>query len=147
MNIPSVLGADNTISGTYGNDNVAYGFFTDTFNFSFPTAGFGGATITSIMTKLLATDINFTSVKFNGVELNTASFGTFEARYLDDLVVASGPQKIVVEGWSGGNGSYNGTVSFAAGVPEPATWAMMIIGFGAAGAMVRNRRKLVPTVA
>ena len=32
-------------------------------------------------------------------------------------------------------------------VPEPATWAMMIVGFGAAGAMVRNRRKLIPTVA
>ena len=27
-------------------------------------------------------------------------------------------------------------------VPEPATWAMMIVGFGAAGAMVRSRRKL-----
>lgn len=28
-------------------------------------------------------------------------------------------------------------------VPEPATWAMMIMGFGAAGAMVRRRRSLV----
>ncbi len=27
------------------------------------------------------------------------------------------------------------------GVPEPSTWAMMIIGFGAAGAMVRNNRR------
>lgn len=27
-------------------------------------------------------------------------------------------------------------------VPEPATWAMMIIGFGAAGSMVRSRRKV-----
>ena len=26
------------------------------------------------------------------------------------------------------------------GVPEPATWAMMIIGFGGAGAMLRRRR-------
>ena len=26
-------------------------------------------------------------------------------------------------------------------VPEPATWAMMIVGFGAAGSMVRSRRK------
>jgi PEP-CTERM motif len=26
------------------------------------------------------------------------------------------------------------------GVPEPATWAMMIIGFGAAGSMIRRRR-------
>ncbi|MBT9470020.1 MAG: PEPxxWA-CTERM sorting domain-containing protein [Pseudomonadota bacterium] len=27
------------------------------------------------------------------------------------------------------------------GVPEPATWAMMIIGFGAVGSMVRNNRR------
>jgi hypothetical protein len=30
-------------------------------------------------------------------------------------------------------------------VPEPATWAMMIIGFGATGAMVRNRRRVLQT--
>jgi len=28
----------------------------------------------------------------------------------------------------------------AAGVPEPATWAMMIAGFGMSGAMIRRRR-------
>lgn len=28
-----------------------------------------------------------------------------------------------------------------AGVPEPATWAMMIVGFGGAGAMLRRRRQ------
>ncbi|MCW5759804.1 MAG: choice-of-anchor A family protein, partial [Phenylobacterium sp.] len=28
------------------------------------------------------------------------------------------------------------------GVPEPATWAMMIMGFGAIGAMIRRRRAL-----
>jgi hypothetical protein len=27
-------------------------------------------------------------------------------------------------------------------VPEPATWAMMVLGFGAAGAMIRTRRRL-----
>ena len=27
-------------------------------------------------------------------------------------------------------------------VPEPSTWAMMIVGFGAVGAMVRNRRRI-----
>ena len=29
------------------------------------------------------------------------------------------------------------------GVPEPATWAMMIIGFGAAGSMLRRRRAAI----
>ena len=29
------------------------------------------------------------------------------------------------------------------GVPEPATWAMMIIGFGASGMMVRNNRRRI----
>ncbi len=30
------------------------------------------------------------------------------------------------------------------GVPEPATWAMMILGFGGVGTMIRRRRVLVP---
>lgn len=32
-----------------------------------------------------------------------------------------------------------------AAVPEPATWAMMITGFGAAGAMIRRRRAMLAT--
>ena len=32
--------------------------------------------------------------------------------------------------------------TFSGGVPEPATWALMITGFGAAGAMLRRRRAL-----
>lgn len=32
-------------------------------------------------------------------------------------------------------------VSLGSAVPEPATWAMMIIGFGAAGSMVRSSRR------
>jgi len=38
-------------------------------------------------------------------------------------------------GCGGGNGGGNG-------VPEPATWALMIMGFGSAGAMLRRRRTL-----
>ena len=32
-------------------------------------------------------------------------------------------------------------ISLAAAVPEPATWALMILGFGGAGAVVRSRRR------
>jgi len=33
--------------------------------------------------------------------------------------------------------------AFANGVPEPATWTMMILGFGGVGAMLRRRRQAV----
>ena len=42
-----------------------------------------------------------------------------------------------------GNANYSGVVSGRLdmpAVPEPATWAMMILGFGAAGSMIRRRR-------
>ena len=38
-------------------------------------------------------------------------------------------------------------VTFAAGVPEPGTWAMMLVGFGGLGAATRMRRKLAATTA
>lgn len=40
------------------------------------------------------------------------------------------------------NVSVYGDASVAGAVPEPATWAMMILGFGAAGAMLRRRAAL-----
>jgi PEP-CTERM motif len=58
--------------------------------------------------------------------------------------VTGGPQQLVVSGTSGANGSYAGTVSFTpsvGAVPEPAAWALMIMGFGGAGAMLRRRRQ------
>ncbi len=32
--------------------------------------------------------------------------------------------------------------NIAAGVPEPATWALMILGFGAVGATIRSQRRV-----
>jgi hypothetical protein len=39
------------------------------------------------------------------------------------------------------NVTANGTTYNFEAVPEPATWAMMIMGFGAAGSVVRRRRQ------
>ncbi len=47
--------------------------------------------------------------------------------------------------WDSNNGDNFGTITFSinargGGVPEPATWSLMIVGFGAAGALIRRRR-------
>jgi choice-of-anchor A domain-containing protein len=38
-------------------------------------------------------------------------------------------------------GGYNGSLAILSAVPEPATWAMMIAGFGLAGSMIRRRNR------
>jgi hypothetical protein len=38
-----------------------------------------------------------------------------------------------------------GVTDLIGAIPEPATWAMMLLGFGAAGAVLRTRRRLVAT--
>jgi hypothetical protein len=43
-------------------------------------------------------------------------------------------------GWFGGN------VELGAAVPEPATWAMMLIGLGGLGGLARTRRSKVSVV-
>ena len=44
------------------------------------------------------------------------------------------------------NSSANIALETAAAVPEPGTWAMMLLGFGAMGAAMRSRRKQKITV-
>ena len=47
-----------------------------------------------------------------------------------------------------GDASYSGTLSFGtAAVPEPATWALMLLGFGALGVSMRRRRQGVLSAA
>lgn len=52
--------------------------------------------------------------------------------------------KLTVGGLEGGEKSLSMRIDVGAGfqpVPEPATWALMIIGFGGAGAVARRRRR------
>lgn len=55
---------------------------------------------------------------------------------------------IVGRGFDVYNGFDNFTTAagLAGGVPEPATWAMMIVGFGLVGGAVRRRNRVVTRV-
>ncbi len=134
---------DGTISGSFGYDDIGESAgFTHLFNFVFPSNGTSSASLSTTLT-ILGTNINFTSVKLNGATFNLTPNGDFEAGWLINLPVLAGMQTLEVQGTSDGNGAYGGSLSFApsAAVPEPATWAMMIIGFTGAGVAIRRRRR------
>jgi hypothetical protein len=138
-------------SGTFGDDMVGCSTgatapcsFTRTFNFVTP-AGFtlASADISSIFsTDNPLTNIDFTTVTLNGVNFATLSTGTQEFRnLLNQTIVAGANNTLFVSGTTGGNAAFSGNLSFAAAsaVPEPATWGMMLIGFGAVGYSMRRR--------
>ena len=52
---------------------------------------------------------------------------------------------LAINGNNSGAGSLGGSITIrqATAVPEPATWAMMLIGFGAVGFAMRRRQKPV----
>lgn len=127
-------------SGVYGDDTVS-GSFERIFTFG-PIAGYQIASIdlSSIATSA-ETNVDFTSATFNGVAFNILSTGTQEFRNLLQQNLINGTNTIRVTGTAGANAAFSGTISLAA-VPEPATWALMLGGFGLVGTAVRRRQKI-----
>ncbi len=136
---------DGSISGTYQSTSIAAGAFTNIFNFSFPENGIANATVSSIFSVAENNNVDFTSVSLNGVEYEVGTTGNVEFRFIRGLDVVAGLQTIVVNGISGGNGAYAGTIAFApmAPIPEPAAWAMMLTGMGFIGGALRRRKTAV----
>ena len=145
----SSVNADGSFSGNFGDTGIITPTFTDVFDFTLPT-GMSSFTVNSTFTDNPSNNINFTNVTYNGAAFNVISTGQNEFRALNGVSVTSGgTQHLVVSGTSGGSGSYDGVISFSrlTAVPEPAAWAMMIMGFGGVGGIVRARRRPVATLA
>lgn len=97
---------------------------------------------------LIEVDLTYAPGQFNFAANNISTGETIAGSFAFDLT-ALGPTAFV-----GFTGSTGGAVSIqqvrefeftpgeivGPGVPEPATWAMMIIGFGSAGMVLRRRR-------
>jgi hypothetical protein len=91
-----------------------------------------------------------TNLSFGGLTIDFSGHGTggnVGSTYASEGVVFSGAVFAQCStGCPGPNPNGFFVYGGAAGVPEPATWALMLVGFGGMGAMVRSRRKSVSAV-
>lgn len=151
------------VSASIGDSGIPTGSFQDIFQFTIPQTGFGSGSLSTStpLSSLDATFTNISSVVFNDflgttlVNSLTASkttIGLTEFFGLSGVPITPGhTDQIVVTGNipnANGNGSYGGNVSFVptSTVPELGTWAMMLVGFGAIGFVMRRRPKAEPRV-
>ena len=149
-NFQATAGPNGTFSGAFRVEGLKSGTFTDTFTFTLPTNGLGSGTVTTSVTDLFsANDLDFTSVTINDIaaQITKTAGGAFEVAFTNNVPIVAGQlNKLVVTGESRGNGAYGGQATFTpvnSAVPEPATWAMMIMGFGVVGYAMRRRRTAV----
>ena len=146
----------NTSTITLGENNLAASF-TETVTFTNTLAGLYSATFGTSSGSVNLSDVYLQEVLSGGgfgtrynFQTGTQS-GNIEQYFLDSLQLAAGDYRFVAGGTRGVDaGSIAGTLTITNNaVPEPGTWGMMLLGFGAAGAAMRRRRRasLLPQVA
>ena len=146
----SITGIDNTgipETATFRQQTDVGGTFTSYFDFSNDLVGsYTFALITSTrnatitLEQLLGTGGSIVLQQLTGtgssLTLNTA-----------DLAANTTYRFSFTSNYPAGGGTTSGNLSFYAAatppVPEPATWAMMILGFGGIGMVLRRRRRPV----
>ena len=107
---------------------------------------YGGPNLTSLLTFEFSSDggvtytliDSFTTAPPGDAGIFTTLSGTFNVATAGTLRLNIGSGTA----FAGGNDFAIDNISVSAAVPEPATWAMMLTGFGLAGAVLRRRRSL-----
>ena len=127
---------------SYFNEAAAAGDYVIKYTFGFTGDGSGAGDISASL-------VGGDNTSFNSVNLNGSAFDLTSGNTLGHLTsgpVFSGSNVLTVnfKVLTNGVGAFNGSVS-AAPVPEPATWAMMLVGFGLIGFGLRRRREKVTT--
>jgi hypothetical protein len=109
--------------------NLSFGGPNSPSSILFQISSDGGANWTTIASRLTdpTTDIGVLE-NVTGSYLATTT-GAVTLRAINDINVASG------------NDFALDNLSFASAVPEPGTWAMLFLGFGAIGLMMRRRQR------
>lgn len=148
---------DLTNNSAYFGDTFGPGNSGGTFadQFTFTVAGTTGWTLDAIVASITRTDA--TGLAITGVSLYDASdtLLTSGTSWLSGPIdlwsnsannLSAGDYYLQVNGTvvSDGAASFGGAVSLAAPVPEPATYGMLLAGFGALGVLARRRKSANP---
>jgi hypothetical protein len=149
-----------SVSGPSTTDSINYTFgysdsdtnspFSETVSWVNDLAGIYAITLSTVATSVNGpTDVDITAAFVTGTGIGSPlslSANPFNTDLIENYALAgqalgAGTYTLTVQGTRGDSGSFGGNVAFeAAAVPEPATWAMMLLGFGAIGWQLRRRR-------
>lgn len=118
--------------------------FDDMFEFTIPQNGTGSGSLSTSFSSL-ANELTISQVLINGVSHPLMSSSGGQSLTVTGVPILNGVlNTIEVKGVTSAQdvaATYTGTATFsAAAVPEPASWALMIGGFGLIGAAMRRRR-------
>jgi hypothetical protein len=114
--------------------------FDDQFTFTIPQRGVGSGSISTSFSDPL-NKLTITDLIINGVPYMVPANASGQSTSVGGVpITANILNTIEVKGFTVGANGFSGTATFTASVPEPATWALMIAGFGALGFAMRRRR-------
>lgn len=113
--------------------------FTATIDFDNTLAGNYWLSLTTSTPGLLFTALTVTPITGSGSI--TYVGGPTSSISLLPGYLGIGSYHLSFSGQSPNGGAESGNLTFRVAVPEPSTWAMMLLGFGAIGLSMRGRRR------
>jgi hypothetical protein len=139
---PALAGGVVTVAGVttinFGQNPVSSPTFTGSFSLTNSAAG-----IYSIVLATSSPGVTFDSATLSGMG-NIYTLGLFPddtSLKLSPTLIGTGDYVFSFTGHAGQSGTLTGNVTISQALPEPGTWAMMLLGFGAIGLTIRSRRR------
>jgi hypothetical protein len=139
---PTTIGTQTTIG--YSDTGLTTPSFTESLEFLNDLSGIYSITLTTstaavdFTSAILSDGVNSWNL-YKFIDDGTNEYWSFNNPPTNQYSLGAGDYTLTIMGDNNGAGSLGGTVTINA-VPEPAAWAMMLIGFGAIGASMRRRR-------
>ncbi len=135
--------ASNVTTIGFTEANLSTPTFTENLVFTNTLAGLYSLTLTTSSPAIDFTSAILTGLggPFNLVPISDDGITEFW-RLTAPAGLDAGQYTLTINGSNSGAGSLGGSITIQA-VPEPGTWAMLLIGFGAVGFAMRRRRQPV----